>query len=242
MQDRLFTGMSWLLLFACALVGGFTPNAGANEGDPTISAEAEALMVGDYLSYFTLPTCVCDDVSGNCYVKPSYTILNKLLAYINGATPGSEIRGHITSIGPPPKEALDIAQALINAHKRGVQVFLVHDGEEMQTPRGACGCENSGFSNVCIVNYDACNLGFRPLCDPLRGAAGGGCGGCICEWEEQPEGYKLEEYFGTRHKYCGAICEGVAVTSCVSCVTAPPLMRRPTTSRTGCFRTPSWAA
>jgi hypothetical protein len=169
-------------------------------------------MVGDYLAYFNRPPPGGHDT----------TIRDMLLAYINGATPGSEIRGHITTIGPPPKEELDIAQALINAHKRGVQVFLVHDGEEMQTPRGACGCENSGFSNVCVVDYDACNLGFRPLCDPLRGAAGGGCGGCICEWEEQPEGYKLEEYFGTRHKYCGAICEGGAVTSCVSCVTDPP--------------------
>jgi hypothetical protein len=152
--------MSWFLLLACALVGAFTPNTGANEGDPTVSAKAEALMVGDYLSYFNLPTRVCDDVSGNCYVKPSYTIMNKLLAYIKGATPGSEIRGHITYISLP-----EITNALKDAHKyRGVQVYLVQNGEP------------------------------------------------------SPEGDELEAYFGTRHKYCGAVIDGVAVTSCVSAI------------------------
>jgi hypothetical protein len=77
-------------------------------------------MAVKYLSYFNIPPA-----GGS-----SLTIRNKLLAYINGATPGSEIRGHITRMGHD-----EIAAALINANKeKGVQVYLVQDGLEAVQP------------------------------------------------------------------------------------------------------------
>ena len=118
-------------------------------------------MVGDYLSYFNIPA-----EAG----RSSTTIQKKLLAYINGATDGSEVRGHITRISNG-----DIADALIAAHKRGVTVYLVQDGGAVKDPGASL------------------------------------------------EGDRLEEYFGTRHKYCyedrGESGPSVFdLTSCVSSV------------------------
>jgi len=120
MRNGRWTAMGWFVLVACTSVCTFAPEAGAEEGAPMGSVQAEALMVGDYLSYFNIPPLLG---------KASYTIMEKLLAYINGATPGSEIRGHITYISLP-----EITQALKNAHRRGVQVFLVQDGEDVKNP------------------------------------------------------------------------------------------------------------
>ena len=80
-------------------------------------------MVGDYLSYFNIPLVV------NGKVQPSLTIQNKLLSYIKGATPESEIRGHITRISKS-----EITDALIDVHKRGVKVYLVQDGTGLKSP------------------------------------------------------------------------------------------------------------
>jgi hypothetical protein len=82
-------------------------------------------MVGDYLSDFNMPGW--DDVSGE--PVPSLTIQHHLLRYIRGATPGSEIRGHITTISQSK-----ITDALIDAHKRGVTVYLVQDGQGVTDP------------------------------------------------------------------------------------------------------------
>jgi phosphatidylserine/phosphatidylglycerophosphate/cardiolipin synthase-like enzyme len=82
-------------------------------------APAADAMVGDYLSYFNVPP-----VDGS-----STTIQDKLLAYIDGATRGSQIRGHITTISKPK-----ITEALIKAHERGVAVYLVQDGGGMKDP------------------------------------------------------------------------------------------------------------
>ena len=89
---------------------------------PTSTADA---MVGDYLSYFNIPKV--DVVTHK--VIPSRTIQNKLLAYIDGATYGSEIRGHITTLSK-----FNIATALIRANLRGVAVYLVHNGSEIKDP------------------------------------------------------------------------------------------------------------
>ena len=78
-------------------------------------------MVGDYLSYFNLPTW--NAASGK--VTASYTIQNKLLEYIDGAAPGSAIRGHITTISLSA-----ITDALIRARDRGVAVYLVQHGQQ----------------------------------------------------------------------------------------------------------------
>jgi phosphatidylserine/phosphatidylglycerophosphate/cardiolipin synthase-like enzyme len=105
MRHKLLTAMRWFLFFAWTSICAYAP-----------AAEA---MVGDYLSYFNIPP-----PGGR-----SDTIRNKLLVYINGATPGSEIRGHITYISLP-----EITQALIDAHGRGVQVFLVQYGGGVKYP------------------------------------------------------------------------------------------------------------
>jgi hypothetical protein len=118
-------------------------------------------MVGDYLSYFNIPTV---DAAGK--VVPSHTIKNKLLAYINGAKAGSEIYGHITTISHS-----EITNALKAAHNRGVSVYLVHDGR-----------------------------GMRMLPD------------------NYPEGYALEQFFGTHHKWCGSGPFVLYNTSCVSSI------------------------
>ena len=110
MKQPVVTAIGWLLV-ACTSAGIFAPAADA--------------MVGDYLSYFNIPRV---DLTGD--IIPSRTIANELLAYINGATPGSEIRGHITTISDPT-----IRKALIDAHKRGVAVFLVQDGSSLKNPR-----------------------------------------------------------------------------------------------------------
>src|SRR5687768_4791267 len=68
-----WTALGWFVLVACTSVCAFAPAAGAEEGAPMGSAEAEALMVGDYLSYFNIPSP---------YGTPSYTIMTKLLEYI----------------------------------------------------------------------------------------------------------------------------------------------------------------
>jgi hypothetical protein len=192
LEVLLLTAMRWFLFFACTSLCAYAPAAGA--------------MVGDYLSYFNIPP-----PGGH-----SDTIREKLLDYIEGAQPGSEIRGHITTIGHHA-----IADALIKVNKeRGVAVYLVQDGEELITPRGTCGCENSGFANVCVPPYNGCSAGFTPSCDPLKSANGDGCGGCICQ--SQSPGQKLEEHFGTRHKFCyvdrGA--EGPSPTDLTSCVSS----------------------
>ena len=118
-------------------------------------------MVGDYLSYFNIPKV---DAAGN--VIPSHTIKNKLLAYVNGAVAGSEIRGHITTISHS-----EITNALKAAYQRGVAVYLVHDGSGMRVPSS-----------------------------------------------EYPEGYALEQFFGTRHRWCGWGLYYSEYTSCVSSI------------------------
>lgn len=97
---------SWCLTLALASLSVFTPSAGA--------------LVGHYLSYFNIPP----DHGGS-----DHRIEKRLLAYINGATDGSEIRGNITTISKPA-----ITDALIAAHKRGVAVYLVQDGEAVKCP------------------------------------------------------------------------------------------------------------
>lgn len=42
---------------------------------------------------------------------------------------------------------------------------------------GSCGCENSGFANVCMPGYDGCNPGYVARCTPARGD----CGECVCQ-------------------------------------------------------------
>jgi hypothetical protein len=132
-------------------------------------------MVSDYLSYFNIPEV--DAVTGNPI--PSHTIQNKLLAYINGATPGSEIRGHITRISKG-----EITEALINAHKRGVKVYLVQDGkcspqgdalhEHFGTRHKYCCCDGRGrtscVSYICGATHHIKNWLFSNtvVSDKLR--------------------------------------------------------------------------
>jgi phosphatidylserine/phosphatidylglycerophosphate/cardiolipin synthase-like enzyme len=88
-------------------------------------APVAGAMTGDYLAYFNRPT-----VGGRPpTIRSSLTIQNKLLAYIDGATPGSEIRGHITTISKPA-----ITCALKRAHERGVTVYLVQNGQGVKDP------------------------------------------------------------------------------------------------------------
>jgi hypothetical protein len=46
-----------------------------------------------------------------------------------------------------------------------------------EIPPGNCGCENSGFGNVCVPAWDDCGAGYVPHCDPQIGS----CGACVCE-------------------------------------------------------------
>ena len=87
-------------------------------------------MIGDYLAYFNIPPVDNGE---------DLTVQNKLLDYIKGATPGSEIRGHITRISK-----LEITQALIDAHTRGVKVYLVQNGACMKDESG-----NESFARPC---------------------------------------------------------------------------------------------
>jgi phosphatidylserine/phosphatidylglycerophosphate/cardiolipin synthase-like enzyme len=126
---------------------------------PSARAEVSVFtpMVGNYFAYFNRP--YLNPSSG--LVVPDNTIYNKLLAYVNGATPGSEIRGHITYLEPIYGDKKDIVDALIKANRRGVAVYLVQFGKELNDQR---------------------------VEDP--------------EDEEKTEGERLEDYFGTRHKWC----------------------------------------
>jgi hypothetical protein len=133
---------SWGVLSAWIVAGALAPTARAEVGlAPTpIVGFVPTPMVGNYLAYFNRPYL---NAAGE--VVRDSTIQNKLVEYIDGARPGSEIRGHITYLN-----IAEITDALIKANKeRGVAVYLVQ------------------YTGV-----------------------------------DSPEGDRLEDHFGTRHKWC----------------------------------------
>jgi hypothetical protein len=56
-------------------------------------APSREAVAGEYLAYFNRPSS-----------SPDSTIRTLLLAYINGAQPGSQIFGHITTDRPPAQQ------------------------------------------------------------------------------------------------------------------------------------------
>jgi phosphatidylserine/phosphatidylglycerophosphate/cardiolipin synthase-like enzyme len=99
----------WLTIGVGTCAFLLTTASGADRAAP----RATPALAGEYPPSFNIPK------QGH----QATTLQNKLLAYIKGAVPGSKIRGHITTIG-----IKDITKALIEAHERGVSVYLVHDG------------------------------------------------------------------------------------------------------------------
>jgi|GEM_PF-5668523 len=137
------------------------PDATAPE-DADTTADADTTDIppedvsphGRWQSYFNQPT------AANGY--EDQTLRNRLVAYLNGAQPGSEVRAHITQLSSA--DALrPVVDALVNAHDRGVTIWMVHNGDANHFPELAarlgaryvhCGTPSATNNTACLSNVD----------------------------------------------------------------------------------------
>jgi hypothetical protein len=155
-----------LALFAAACTGGPTgPSADLDaesssaEFDLAGQAMADAAIepvapVGRWQSYFNEPGPQ-NDYSDN-------TLRDLLVTYINGAVPGSEIRAHITTLSGAASMRV-VPDALVAAHDRGVDIWMVHNADSFFFPELAarlgdryvhCETPEAENNSACLSSVD----------------------------------------------------------------------------------------
>lgn len=132
------------------------PDAGGPiEPDSGAEPEPEDVdPVGRWQSYFNKPT------AANNY--EDNTLRDRLVSYLNGAPAGAEVRAHITELSTAEK-IRPVVDALVNAHNRGVKIWMVHDGnanyiQELRDLLGAryihCGTPNVANNSGCVSDVE----------------------------------------------------------------------------------------
>lgn len=111
---------------------GGTRSAGPDAGDLGESdapsgadADPDVAPVGRWQSFFNEP--------GPANNYGDNTLRNRLVTYTEGAVAGSEIRAHITRISSAPSMRV-VVDALVDAHDRGVKIWMVHNGDTNSFP------------------------------------------------------------------------------------------------------------
>lgn len=104
--------------------------------------------IGRWQSYFNEP----DAANGS----EDHTVRDQLVNYIEHAQPGSEIRAHITRLSQAA-----VVDALVDAHDRGVETWMVHNGDasvhpELRDRLGDryvhCGTPDVENNSACVSN------------------------------------------------------------------------------------------
>jgi phosphatidylserine/phosphatidylglycerophosphate/cardiolipin synthase-like enzyme len=125
------------------------PADASEPGDPP-----EVTLVGRWQSYFNEPG------PANGYTDS--TLRDRLVAYISGAVPGSEIRAHVTTLSGAASMRV-VVDALIAAHDRGVVISMVHNGDsfffpELERRLGGryvhCGTPEVENNTACLSSVD----------------------------------------------------------------------------------------
>ncbi|AWV90189.1 phospholipase D-like domain-containing protein [Bradymonas sediminis] len=132
-----------------------SPEEDAGSDSDAVEVEPEDVApLGRWQSYFNTPT------AANGY--EDQTLRDRLVLYLNGAVAGSEVRAHITELSSA-NALRPVVDALVNAHDRGVSIWMVHNGDANHFPELAarlgpryvhCGTPQAANNTACLSNVD----------------------------------------------------------------------------------------